>query len=80
MSKTYSLLLNIKVGTKETSDGKKLHTYSFKAWKDGKINKRASVFDWTEPMVKKQAGNMQELGEKIFSVIQDAATRKGKEE
>lgn len=80
MSKTYSLLLNIKVDTNKTKDGKELHSYSFKAWKDGKITKNARVFDWTEPMVKKQAGNMQELGEKIFSVIQDSATRKGKEE
>ena len=36
MSKTYSLLLNIKVDTKETNDGKELHSYSFKAWKNGK--------------------------------------------
>ena len=77
MSKTYSLLLNIKVDTKETNDGKKLHSYSFKAWKDGKITKGARAFDWTEPMFKKQTGNMQDLGEKIFSVIQDVVARKG---
>lgn len=77
MSKTYSLLLNIKVDTKETNDGKELHSYSFKAWKNGKITKDARAFDWTEPIVKKQTGNMQELGEKIFSVIQDVVTRKG---
>ena len=77
MSKTYSLLLNIKVNAKETADGKELHSYSFKAWKDGKITKNARALDWTEPMTKKQSGNMQELGEKIFSVIQDTATGKG---
>jgi len=77
MSKTYSLLLNIKVDTKETNDGKELHSYSFKAWKDGKITKGARAFDWTEPKFKKQTGNMQDLGEKIFSVIQDVVTRKG---
>ena len=77
MSKTYSLLLNIKVDTKETNDGKQLHSYSFKAWKNGKITKDARAFDWTETIVKKQTGNMQELGEKIFSVIQDVVTRKG---
>lgn len=77
MSKMYSLLLNIKVDTKETTNGKELHSYSFKAWKDGKITKNARAFDWTEPMTKKQSGNMQELGEKIFSVIQDLATKKG---
>lgn len=77
MSKTYSLLLNIKVNAKETADGKELHSYSFKAWKDGKITKNARTFDWTEPMTKKQSGNMQELGEKIFSVVQDIATGKG---
>ena len=42
-----------------------------------KITKDARAFDWTEPIVKKQTGNMQELGEKIFSVIQDVVTRKG---
>ena len=77
MSKIFSLLLNIKVDTKETADGKELHSYSFKAWKDGKIAKNARAFDWTEPMTKKQSGNMQELGEKIFSVIQDTVTRRG---
>ena len=77
MSKTYSLLVNIKGDTKETNDGKELHSYSFKAWKNGKITKDARAFDWTETIVKKQTGNMQELGEKIFSVIQDVVTRKG---
>lgn len=77
MAKTYSLLLNIKVDTKETADGKQLHFYSFKAWNDGKITKKAIAFDWTAPMTKKQAGNMQELGEKVFSVIQDAVTERG---
>lgn len=77
MSKIYSLLLNIKVDEKETSDGKNRHNYSFKAWKDGKITKKAIAFGWTPKIVKNQAGNMQELGEKIFSVIQDTVTRKG---
>ena len=71
MSKVYSLLMNIKVDTKETSDGKDIHSYSFKAWKDGKITEKARAFNWTEPIVKKQSGNMQKLGEQIFSVIQD---------
>ena len=73
----YCLLLNIKVDAKETADGKELHSYSFKAWKDGKITKNARAFDWTESMTKKQSGNMQELGEKIFSVIQDVVTGRG---
>ena len=76
MSKMYSLLLNIKVDTKETADGKELHSYSFKAWKDGKITKNARAFDWTPKIVKNQAGNMQDLGTQIFSVIQDMITKK----
>ena len=76
MSKTYSLLLNIKVDTEKTSDGKERHNYSFKAWKNGVIAKEARAFDWTGPMVKNQAGNMQKLGESIFSVIQEIATKK----
>jgi hypothetical protein len=74
MSKTYSLLLNINVETEKTSDGKSLHNYSFKAWKNGIITKQARAFDWTEPMVKKQGRNLQKLGENIFSVIQEMAT------
>lgn len=77
MSKTYSLLLNVKVDAKETSDGKNRHNYSFKAWKDGIITKNARAFDWTPKIVKNQAGNMQELGEKIFSVIQDLVKKEG---
>ena len=76
MSKTYSLLLNIKVDTEKTSDGKERHNYSFKAWKNGVITKGARAFDWTDPMEKKQAGNMQKLGESIFSVIQELVTKK----
>lgn len=76
MAKTYSLLLNIKADAKETSDGKNRHNYSFKAWKDGKITKNAIAFDWTPKIVKNQAGNMEELGKKIFSVIQDVVTKK----
>ena len=76
MAKTYSLLLNINVEAKETSDGKNRHNYSFKAWKNGKITKNAIAFDWTPKIVKKQAGNMKELGEKIFSVIQDTVSKK----
>lgn len=76
MEKTYSLLLNIKVETTKTSDGKDLHKYSFKAWNNGIITKDARAFNWTESMVKSQAGNMQKLGENIFSVIQEIATKK----
>lgn len=76
MSKIYSLLLNIKVETEKTSDGKSLHQYSFKAWKNAKITKQARAFDWTGPMVKKQGSNLQKLGENIFSVIQEMATEK----
>lgn len=78
MSKTYSLLLNIKVDTDKTTDGKEVHNYSFKAWKNGVITKDARAFDWTGPMKKKQAGNMQKLGENIFSVIQEIVTKKKK--
>ncbi|PBC75089.1 hypothetical protein [Fibrobacter intestinalis] len=77
MSKTYSLLLNVKVDTNTTSDGKKQRSYFFKAWKDGKITKNALAFDWDEPIVRNQSGKMQELGEKIFAFIQDQATKQG---
>lgn len=77
MSKTYSLLLNIKVDTNETKDGKELHSYSFKAWKDGKITKNARVFDWTDSITQSKKGKMRELGEFIFNAVQQIVKKEG---
>ena len=76
MAKIYSLLLNIRVDTKETAAGKKLSSYSFKAWKNGIITEKNRAFDWTDPISKNQAGNMQALGEQIFSTIQEMTKNK----
>lgn len=73
MSKTYSLLLNIKVDTNETKDGKELHSYSFKAWKDGKITKNAKAFDWTDSITQSKSGKMEDLGKFIFEAAQQIA-------
>lgn len=73
MTKTYSLLLNVKVESKETADGKNVRSYSFKAWKDGKITKNARVFDWTDSITQSKSGKMEDLGKFIFEAAQQIA-------
>jgi len=71
MSKTYSLLLNIKVETQKGADKRKVRTYKFKGWKNGLCNNKA--FEWTEEYSQSKAKPMQKLGKLIFDTAQDIA-------
>ena len=71
MSKTYSLLLNIKVETQKGADKRKVRTYKFKGWKNSLCNNKA--FDWSEEYSQSKPKSMQKLGKLIFDVAQDIA-------
>lgn len=72
MARFYSILLNVKV---EKNDSGR-NTYSFSAWKNAKITKNSQIFDWTKPIVKNQDGNLLDLGDKLFSAVQEMAKTK----
>jgi hypothetical protein len=71
MSKTYSLLLNIKVETQKGIDKRKVRTYKFKGWKSGLCNNKA--FEWSEEYSQSKPKSMQKLGKLIFEAAQDIA-------
>lgn len=68
ISKTYSLLQNIKVETRKGVDTRKIRTYKFKGWKNGLCNNKA--FEWTEEFSQSKPKSMQRLGKLIFDAAQ----------
>ena len=71
MTKTYSLLLNIKVESQKGADSRKVRTYKFKGWKNGLCNSIA--FEWSEEYAQGKPKSMQKLGKLIFDAAQSIA-------
>ena len=69
MTKTYSLLLNIKVMTQKGADRRNVRTYKFKGWKNAVDSDVA--FEWSEEYSQSKSKSMQKLGELIFDAAKD---------
>ena len=75
MKKTYNITMKVTVDVKQ-GEGKRIPWFSFRAWKYGKVSVKNRFID-TEPIVKRTKGNMEYIGEAIFTAVKDMAREDG---